>query len=134
MTENKEELAMLRILDWRSGQKRKSHIFKIEHRSKYGARKCKIDGYTFDSAKESREYMNLKIRQMAHEIRDLEIHPTYPIIINDKLVCNVELDFRYYDNREKKLRHIDVKGFPTDLSKLKKKLLEAVTGIEVEWI
>lgn len=39
--------------------------------NKYGARKTKVDGHTFDSAKESRRYLELKRQQDAGEIADL---------------------------------------------------------------
>lgn len=132
---NHVEDKVLGMLDGRQRfLRRKMPLFKVEKRNKYGAKKCKIDGYTFDSLKEGKEYGHLKLELLAGDIKDLKIHPSYPIFINDKLVCKVELDFEYYDNRRKKIRYIDVKGFETDISKLKKKMIEAQLGIEAEWI
>lgn len=113
---------------------RQKKSFVVERRNKYGAKRCEIDGYKFASIKEATEYRNLKLELAAGSISDLEIHPTYPIIINEIEVCKVVLDFAYFDKRVGKKRYIDTKGFEIELSKLKKKLLEAQNNILVEWI
>ena len=46
---------------------------------KYGNRKVKIDGYTFDSAKEGNRYMELKFLLAAGEIKDLEMQKPYEL-------------------------------------------------------
>lgn len=107
---------------------------KPQKRNKYNAKKCVIDGCTFDSLREGNYYIFLKRELAAGDIMGLKLHPRYPIAINEKLICNVELDFAFFDNRINKLRYIDVKGFPTNISKLKKKMVEAQYGIEVEWV
>ena len=47
--------------------------------SKYGNRKCKIDGYTFDSIKEGQRYAELKILLRENKIKDLELQKEYEL-------------------------------------------------------
>ena len=125
----------------------KKHHFinKATKRNKYNAVKCSHDGYTFDSIKEGDEYLKLRLRLNGGDIKGLQIHPKYPIVIKDKKICNVILDFEYYDCIEKKTYYIDVKAWDkkkktkkkwrvTTESKLKKKMLEADKGIVVNYI
>jgi len=112
---------------------------------KFGrARRIEIDGYKFASQKEADRYVALKWRERAGEITDLEPHPGWPIVVNKEPICRVELDFRYWDKvdggkwvyEDVKSVRIDDHGrvkFSTDtsLSKIKRKLLKAIFGIEV---
>ena len=107
--------------------------------NKYKAKKCKIDGYTFDSLMEGRRYSKLKLLERVGEIKDLEVHPAYPIVWpgTDTKICVVELDFRYKKNSYPypwlEVAE-DVKGCKTALSSLKKKLVEAMYEITVTLI
>lgn len=105
-------------------------VFNKEH--KYGATPTKIDNILFDSAREAERYGDLKLLERIGEIRDLEVHPVFPIVINDKRICMVELDFKYTDIYSGVTHIEDVKGAMTALSSLKRKLVEAVHGITVE--
>lgn len=102
-------------------------------RNKFKAVATVEDGYRFLSLLELRRYRDLKLMLRAGEIRDLEIHPRYPIIWpgTDKKICVVELDFRYRDSRGT-LRVEDTKGHMTAMSSLKRKLVEAAHDITVE--
>lgn len=100
--------------------------------NKFRAISCEIDGYKFDSKREGKEYHDLKMRLLAREITNLQIHPKYPIFINDIKICVVELDFKYLDKIENRERIVDVKGFDTPISKLKRKMVEAFYKIKVE--
>jgi len=92
--------------------------------------KVEIDGYKFDSQKEADYYLVLKDRLRSKEIRDLSIHPKY--ILQEKFRKNNKLyrpitysaDFAFYDTKEQRYRVIDVKGFKTDVFKLKQKMFE----------
>lgn len=99
--------------------------------NKYKAKKCTIDGYTFDSLMEGRRYSELKLLQLSGVIKDLNIHPAFDITINGKHICNVELDFSYFYNWLGVMNYEDVKGCKTALSSLKKKLVEAQYRITV---
>jgi hypothetical protein len=104
-------------------------------RQKYGNVRCELDGFWFDS-KHERDYYagNLKLRVMAGEISELKVHPKFPIEIKGVKVCDVEMDFSYRDISEARYHLIDVKGRDNPLSRLKRKLLEAYTGLKVEII
>ena len=67
---------------------------KPKKRNKYNATKKVVDGITFDSAKEARRYTELKWRQMAGEISDLECHPKYELYAGIRYTP----DFRYTEN------------------------------------
>ena len=100
--------------------------------SKYGNHKAEIDGYVFDSLAEARRYQELVLVERAGDIADLEVHPKYKIVVNQKLICTYSADFRYRmlsgDGR-----HIteDVKGVKTAVYQLKKRLMLACYGIEI---
>lgn len=94
-----------------------------------------MDGIRFDSKMEAGRYAELAMLQKGGAIKELSVHPKFQILWpgTDSKICTVELDFSYFDKSGK--RHIeDVKGFDTALSKLKRKLVCAAHGIEVELI
>lgn len=103
-------------------------------RTKFNARKVRLDGYVFDYIDESHRYLELKMLQQLGKISSLEVHPKWPIEINGIRVCFVELDFKYLDSHED-WRHEDVKGADTAMFRLKRRMLEAAyPDITVELI
>lgn len=100
--------------------------------SKYNSRKTTVDGFTFDSKKEAKRYVELKKKQEEGEITDLrlqvpfELVPSFTIEIDGKKRKRRNIryiaDFTYYENGQKVVE--DVKGRKTDIYKLKKKLFE----------
>src|SRR6266566_4740428 len=102
--------------------------------SKYNAKKVQADGYTFDSKAEYEYYiMTLKPLAQAGAIKKLEVHPRYKLVVNNQFICTYIADFRYIDQAGK-THVVDVKGVRTDVFMLKKKLMAACLGIEVEEI
>ena len=97
--------------------------------SKYNAKKITIDGYLFDSLMESRRYENLKLMVVSGDIESLEIHPVFPLVVNDKRIGKYIADFQYTENGKQIIE--DVKGFKTSLYRLKKRLVEALYGVEI---
>lgn len=95
-------------------------------RSKYRAKKTTIDGISFASTKEAERYLELKLLESSGKIRDLELQPKFPMIINCAKICTYIADFKYYDVDKKDYVVEDVKGFRTPIYKLKKKLLLAL--------
>lgn len=100
---------------------------------KYGAKRVSVDGYKFDSVGESERYAELVLLQKSGEIRDLQVHPTFPIEVNGQRICIYESDFSYVD-KAGKLHVEDFKGKATALYSIKKKLLKACHAIEIEEI
>lgn len=126
--------------------------------SKYHNRKTwrilPIDGILFDSRREAEYYDELKLREKAGEITDLQLQVKFSIDINGKHICNYFADFVYWEyesltapdpthyakvliiapkeaKKQKRKVVVDVKGMRTDVYRLKKKLVEAVYGIEI---
>lgn len=107
-------------------------------KSKYKNNKTDIDGHKFDSVKEAEYYLILKDRERKGEIRYLklqypvEIQPAFTDKQGNKIrAITYKADFYFYDCKLKSWRIIDVKGFKTDVYKLKYKLL-LYKGIEIE--
>jgi hypothetical protein len=100
-------------------------------RSKYGNKKTVVDGVTFASQKEAQRYGVLKLLERAKDIIELELQPRYPLVVNGVKVCTYVADFRYRYKTSGQLVVEDVKGMKTPAYKIKKKLLKALTGINV---
>jgi hypothetical protein len=90
-----------------------------------------IDGIKFDSQKEGRYYAELKLRRQAGEVVRFEMQVPFQISINDKKVCKYYADFVEYW-RDGSRHVVDVKGRKTAVYQLKKKLVRACFGIEIE--
>lgn len=101
-------------------------------RNKFNARKTEVDGITFDSALEARYYRNLKLMEKAGVVYGVERQVEYAIEINGKRCCKYLADFRFYDKEQDRVRVIDCKGMDTPVSKLKRRLVAAAHGVEVE--
>ena len=96
------------------------------------------DTITFDSEKERDYYLLLKDRERRGEIIDLkrqveiEIQPGFILPSGEKIrPITYRADFTYYDNIDSSVHIIDVKGYKTEIYKLKKKLL-AYQGYYIE--
>lgn len=92
----------------------------------------------FDSNKERDYWLILKDRFKRQEITFLsrqykiEIQPSFITPSGEKIqAINYIADFTYFDYKDQRIHYIDVKGFKTDVYKLKKKLL-AYKGIYIE--
>lgn len=98
--------------------------------NKYRAKPTIIDGIRFASKAEARRYETLKM-ELAHGlIKNLELQPKYPIVINGLKVCTYIADFKYEMLNGRKIVE-DVKGMRTPIFNIKRKLMEAVHGIEI---
>ena len=104
-------------------------------RSKYNARKVRLDGYTFDSMMEADHYCELKLLEKAKMIRDLKVHPAYilqePFTYEGKWekAITYEADFSYMEGGRQVVE--DVKGMRTDVYKIKRKLFLKRYGSEL---
>lgn len=109
-------------------------IGKAPKRSKYGNRKTVVDGIKFDSKREAQYYCSLKQLERAGQVYEVELQKPYALSVNGQLVCTYRCDFAFYDALQKRNRVVDVKGVETPEFKLKRKLMRAVLGIDVEVI
>ena len=115
--------------------------------SKYGNTKEIIDGITFDSQKEANRYCELRLLQRAGKIDKLELQKEFELIPAQfesikvgntwkrgkcvERACRYRCDFYYWDCEKQNWVCEDVKGYKTDVYKIKRKLLRYRYGIEV---
>lgn len=63
---------------------------------RYGNHKTRVDGISFDSKLEARRYQELRLREMAGDIRNLRVHPCYVLAPAVTLGGRVKPALRYY--------------------------------------
>ncbi len=108
------------------------HLLAKPKRNKYGAKKTIIDGITFDSKAEASYYTSLKLRERAGEVCDVEMQRPYCLTVNGVLVATYRADFVFWDIMVHRRRIVDVKGVKTPVFRLKRKLMKACHGVDVE--
>lgn len=100
--------------------------------SKYHSKKIILDNIKFDSKKECNRYIELKELEQAGLIKELELQKVFELQPsfkkNGKTYRKItyKADFYYYDNHLQRCVAEDVKGFKTEVYKIKKKLFEYV--------
>ena len=93
--------------------------------NKYKAVKQTFNGRTYHSKKEAAYAQQLELRKLAGEVKEIKPQHKLPLYVNDKLICNYYIDFKVtLTNNTVEL--IEVKGFSTDLFRVKWKLTEAL--------
>ena len=102
---------------------------KPKARSKYNNEKCVVDGIKFDSIKEAEYYCKLKILKQAGEIKDFGLQPRFELQpafekngVKYQPITYVA-DFVIVNN-DGTTDVVDVKGFETQVFKIKRKLFE----------
>ena len=98
-------------------------------RNKYGARRVTVDGHKFDSRREADRYIELLLLERARIISNLRLQVPFPVEVNGHHICVWRADFVYLQDGREVIE--DSKGFRTRSYRLKKKLVEAVYGIEI---
>lgn len=87
--------------------------------NKYGNKKVKVNGHTFDSKKEARRYGELKLLVRAGKIKDLELQPKFELIPTIRTETETlrkvsyYADFQYVDVESGKIIVEDVKSVAT---------------------
>jgi len=100
--------------------------------SKYGNKITVVDNITFHSKKEAKRYLYLKVLERGDHIQDLQLQPSFDIVVNDQHICKYIADFRYTEEGKDIIE--DVKGgnaTKTPVYKLKKKLMKAIYDIDI---
>lgn len=97
---------------------------------KYRNKITAIDGIKFASKAEANRYLELRIMQQAGVIKDLVLQPEYRLAVDGLLICKYRADFAYTDKGSTVVE--DVKGFKTPVYRLKKKMMAAILGIDVQ--
>ena len=116
--------------------------------SKYRSQKMTVDGITFDSIKEARRWMELRLLEKAGEIQDLRRQVKFVLIpsqrapdskgpkgglIKGKLLereCSYMADFVYKDKSGRIIVE-DTKGIRTTEYIIKRKLMLYIHGIRI---
>jgi hypothetical protein len=103
-------------------------------KSKYRAVRTKIDGIAFDSKKEARRYLELKLLEKAHQIENLQCQVRFPIVKKSKYGKELVYvaDFTYLEDG--KLVVEDTKSSITKKNpvyRLKRRLMQEVHGITI---
>lgn len=98
--------------------------------NKYLNVKHEVDGIVFDSKKEAHFYQELKLRRAAGDIRDFTCQPVYELLPATKTQWKTyrrltyRADFQITHN-DGTTEIVDVKGFQTEVFKVKEKLFAA---------
>jgi hypothetical protein len=64
-------------------------------RRKFFNEPCEVNGIKFDSKAEAARYTGLYVAVQMGEIRDLEVHPRFPLVIHEQDCGYYEADFSY---------------------------------------
>jgi hypothetical protein len=105
-----------------------------ERPSKYRNKKTTVDGIKFDSKREAQFYSSLKQLERAGQVSQIELQKRYPLSVNGHAVCSYLADFAFHDAIQGRYRVVDIKGVLTKDFSIKRKLMRAIHGIEVEVI
>ena len=103
----------------------------IKRRHKYNAVRTVRDGYTFDSKKEAARYdrniLLIRNGDMRRQLRQVPFH------LPGKVVYRLDFMEFYATSKEgvDEILFVDVKGRDTAMSKLKRKQVTALYGIEI---
>ena len=103
---------------------------------KYGNKKTEVNGIVFDSQKEARRYIDLSLLEQAGEISGLKRQVKYVLITGKRWSDGHKhrdtvyiADFVYQENGQTVVE--DVKGYRTDVYKLKRELMKDKFDIEI---
>jgi hypothetical protein len=132
MLKNNPQLGVINVADLppgffgKSAAKNKAEASEIR-RHKYNAQRTQVDGITFDSKKEAKEYQNLKLLERVGAITDLQLQPAFLLQAaymdssgKRQRAIHYVADFAY--TQEGRRIVVDVKGMQTPVFKLKAKL------------
>lgn len=101
-------------------------------RAKYRNVPTEVDGIKFASKLEAKRYAELKLLEMAGEIKDLAVHTSWLLLVEGFDIGRYVDDFQYIDTRTKRLVVEDTKGIITPDCRIKLKLMKAIHGIDVQ--
>lgn len=111
------------------GKKPPANNEPVKIKSKYGNIRTTIDGIEFDSKKEAEYYCNLKLLKRAGEIKDFGLQPRYVLQPTFKKNGKTHRSITYVadfiiENNDGTTDVVDIKGFETQVFKIKQKLFE----------
>jgi len=98
-------------------------------RGKYKSRKVWYNGAQYHSVREAQYAHSLDLRVRAKEITSWKRQVKIPLKVGDVLITNYIIDFVVTYNSGRK-EYLEVKGFETDVWKIKWKLFKVLYGSE----
>jgi hypothetical protein len=105
---------------------------KSDKPAKYRNVKTVVDGITFDSNREAKRYGELKTLFLAGVITNLSVQSTFKIEFEGRHICKYIADFVYTSNGRLMVEDVKSKPTMTPVYRLKKKLMLAFHGIEIQ--
>ena len=114
--------------------RKKDGTFKVSKRGKYNAKGRWVDHLFFPSKAEADRYEQLREMEQSGKITELEVHPRYPLKVNNVPVGVYIADFSYRIKPHQLGSRViieDVKGVITQLYALKRRLAEALYPIKI---
>lgn len=101
--------------------------------SKYHNKQTILLGEKFSSRKEATRYQELLYMERAGLIRNIELQPRYDLIVNGSRCGFYKADFRYEKNTgETVVEDVKSPATKTPVYQLKKKLIKAIYGIDIQ--
>jgi len=101
--------------------------------AKYRNKAVVIDGVRYASQREAEVCLDLIRLEKAGKIGGLEFQRRFPILgPKGEVICTYVADACFWDHEQDRFRVIDVKGVETPVFKIKRKLVRAFLGIEIE--
>lgn len=94
-------------------------------KNKYGNTKQTYNGYSYHSKKEASYAAELDWRIKAKEVKEWTRQHRLDLRVNGELICKYYIDFRA-ELTDGSIEYIEVKGFETDVWRLKWKLTKAI--------
>jgi len=94
-------------------------------KSKYGNTTQRYNGISYDSIKEANYAEELDWRVKAKDIKSWERQIKISLDVNGFHICNYYVDFKIIHN-DGSVEYVEVKGFETEVWRLKWKLFEAL--------
>lgn len=103
--------------------------------SKYHAVKVNDPEYgSFDSRREYQHFLCLRLLEAAGEIEGLQRQTPFHLWVNDQHICKYVADFTFMRNGVLVVQDVKSPPTKTPLYRLKKKLMRACHGVEIEEI
>lgn len=97
--------------------------------NKYNARKTLYRGVTYDSAREAKYAFELDMRKRAGQIKAWDRQVPIALEAYGRPICKYKIDFIII-HLDGHLEYVEVKGYETDVWKLKWKVFKAKMEIE----
>lgn len=94
--------------------------------SKYKAKPTVVGNTRYASQKEAARCEQLKLLECSGLIRNLELQPKFPLIVNGVKVCTYIADAAYFENNARVVEDVKSKPTKTPVYRLKRKLLLAL--------